>query len=158
MNRPEWWDRFREKIDVLGKCWNWMSALDDKGYGVFYIDGKNKKAHRLVYELKCGPIPDGFDVCHHCDNPRCVNPEHLFLGVDKDNQRDSISKGRNAFGERHGRSKITDEIAAEIKNSPLSQVKLAKIYGLNQSTIGQIKRGQNWKHVKSRREQILEEI
>ena len=75
-------------------CWLWMGALGSWGYGVIWGDGRLKRAHRVAFELYVGPIPEGMDVCHKCDVTWCVNPEHLFLGDDSDNQRDRALKGR----------------------------------------------------------------
>jgi hypothetical protein len=92
-------DRFWAKVEVEGPdgCWLWTAATDDWGYGVFgWFDGKNQKAHRIVFAHLHGPIPAGMKVCHTCDTPSCVNPAHLFLGTDKDNQDDALRKGRRA--------------------------------------------------------------
>jgi len=78
-----------------GKCWIWYGAMDDYGYGRMDIHGKHRKAHRLSYELYKGVIPEDKVICHKCDNPSCVNPNHLFLSSQKDNMRDKIWKGRD---------------------------------------------------------------
>jgi hypothetical protein len=78
-------------------CWNWTKHLSGGGYGAFKIEGIMRPAHRVSYELFWGEIPDGLQVCHRCDNKRCINPDHLFLGTQKDNIADCIKKGRMKF-------------------------------------------------------------
>ncbi len=95
--------RFWSKVDQSNQgCWLWQGTLLTQGYGCFKIAGKMYKAHRVAYTLAKGTIPPGMFVCHHCDTPRCVRPDHLFLGTIKDNVHDAIKKGRWATGERSG--------------------------------------------------------
>lgn len=89
--------RFSNKINrEVGSngCHEWIGSKSKKGYGYFHHKGKTKKAYRISYELFYGPIPSGLHVCHICDNPSCVNPEHLFLGTNTDNYQDKIKKNR----------------------------------------------------------------
>jgi len=89
-------ERFYSKVEKIENgCWNWMSALRGKsGYGAFKVNGKCVDAHRFSFMLNKGDIPNGLYVCHKCDNRKCVNPEHLFLGSAKDNHQDGMNKGR----------------------------------------------------------------
>src|SRR5581483_2912402 len=83
-------------------CWEWKGKGSGNGYGGFYAHGKHRLAHRVAWELRNGVIPDGMHVLHHCDNRRCVNPAHLFLGTHNDNMADMCAKGRQAKGDRNG--------------------------------------------------------
>jgi len=93
-------DRFWEKVDMRGHCWEWTAAKTSCGYGRFKVEGKTVGAHRVSYELHYGEIPEEMCVLHTCDTPPCVNPEHLFLGTPTDNNRDRDQKGRNGFSNK----------------------------------------------------------
>lgn len=92
-------NRFWSKVNKTDSCWNWTAAQDRCGYGVYSVRENNKitalKTHRLSYSLTNGPIPKDMFVCHHCDNPVCVRPDHLFLGTHSDNMKDKINKNRH---------------------------------------------------------------
>ncbi len=128
-------------------CWLWTAFCDHKGYGKFSFHSRHRFAHRASWEIHRHPIPVGLFVCHHCDTPACVNPDHLFLGTQADNKQDGVKKGRyqgGLWGEAHRFSKLTEAQVAEIRASNLSQSKLAKAYGVCQSNICRVKKRETW--------------
>jgi len=108
-------DRFWSRVEKTDGCWLWRWSLNKLGYGVIGVRGRAVRAHRLSWELANGPIPDGKVICHHCDNPRCVRPDHLFVGSHADNVADKVAKGRCPRGENAGPAKLTGAQAAEIR-------------------------------------------
>lgn len=153
-------DRFFAKVEKTPTCWIWKASVEAGGYGHIGIGRRGegmKRCHRVSWELHIGPVPANLCVLHRCDNRRCVNPEHLFLGTKKDNSRDMAAKGRQVFqlnpervarGERQGSAKLTEEQAREIKNSDLRQYEVAKKYGVSLSTVNRLRCGRTWAHIK----------
>lgn len=139
---------FWKQVEKTPTCWNWTGYQTNNGYGRHYI-GNQKKivAHRFSYALQFGQIPDDSLVCHTCDNRLCVNPAHLFIGSQKDNMADMVSKERQSRGEGTYQSKLTDNDVLEIRQSPLRQFELARKYGVDKNTIRYIIRGETWKHL-----------
>lgn len=144
-------DRFLEKVDKRGCCWLWTGAKTRGGYGHLRVkEGDTwvmRRAHRVSYTLFKGSIPNKLLVCHTCDNPSCVNPDHLFLSDHKGNAKDMVDKGRGKYKVK--RNKITMEDARHIryrhKKLGVSYKKLASEYGLRTSTISLIVNGKRWK-------------
>lgn len=146
--------RFWKKVEKTDSCWLWTGGSDCNGYGRMGVGRSDEGtilAHRFSYELHRGPIAGNLFVCHRCDNPQCVNPNHLFLGTALDNVQDMIAKSRNAHGEKAPWSKLTETQVTEIRQryaaGGITQKALAKEYGLIQTTVGEIVRRVIWKHV-----------
>jgi|AntAceMinimDraft_17_1070374.scaffolds.fasta_scaffold31345_6 hypothetical protein len=155
-------DRFWDKVDKRGldECWPWTGSHNTSGYGEINrgLRGKgNILAHRASWEIHNGPIPEGkgwhgMCVLHHCDNPECVNPAHLFLGTQADNMRDMHVKNRRSYdtaarGENHGNAKLTNQDVREILcllKAHYTQKEIAIWYGVVRQTISMINIGMSW--------------
>jgi hypothetical protein len=93
-------ERFNQKVEKTDTCWLWTGAKNSKGYGAMSYNGKGTSDHRLSYILHKGEIPDGLIICHTCDNPQCVNPDHLWAGTSSDNMKDMFKKDRHGSTNR----------------------------------------------------------
>lgn len=139
--------------DELSGCWNWTGVIVRGGYGQYRHAGKMVYAHRFAYEREFGAIPGGLFVCHSCDNPKCCNPAHLFLGNHADNMRDKVSKDRQSRqqGALNPSAKLREKDVLEIlefRELGMPITRLAKAYGVTKQTISQICSGQKWAHIK----------
>jgi hypothetical protein len=162
--------RFWSKVDRSGVCWVWTASRSTYGYGLLWIRGNVRMgAHRASWSLAHGPIPVGMEVCHRCDNPRCVNPAHLFLGTHAENMADMARKGRapggRAYGkrnarhtrpettprgERNGLAKLGAAAVLEIRQRHAAgetQRSLARAFEVTRQNIGYIVRRETWGHV-----------
>lgn len=157
--------RFWKKVKKLGpnECWPWIGDRHARGYGRFVPHPKRRDAHgkrpnpvlshRLALIYSGHEIPEGHEVCHHCDNPPCCNPRHLFTGTHGDNMRDCMKKRRlnTQRGVATGHAKLTDEKVAEIRRRYVPFVvtarSLAKEYGVSHSLILLVAKRRWWKHV-----------
>lgn len=151
--------RFYSKVKKLDSgCWDWLGSKTRTGYGYFHLENRTNKAHRVSWIIHNGAIPRGAFICHHCDNPSCVNPKHLFTGSALDNTRDMISKKRNNFsmggkhshpGELHPQTNLTWKVIREIRKKyatgKYNQKELAKKYNLTQTGVSAIVRCETWK-------------
>lgn len=147
---------FWAKVEKTLTCWIWTGAVSGPmKYGALTRSGMHFLAHRWSWKLAFGPIPDGMHVLHNCDTPRCVNPEHLFLGTKLDNTRDMIAKGRSKFsnphpGMTHHNHRFSDDDIRTMRllfEAGLSQCELGRIYRTNQGNISRIVRRITWSHV-----------
>lgn len=140
--------------DASSGCWQWTSAKDKDGYGLFESQkGKTLRAHRFSVEYHTATeIPKGVLVCHSCDNPSCVNPEHLFLGSPKDNTQDMIGKGRkvNSSGEANGAAKLTEGAVRKMRKWSQeggSPKDLAITYGISLGHTLAVLNYKAWRHI-----------
>ncbi len=142
-------EKFMSKVSKEADgCWLWMGARGDSGYGSFHGVKGTTAAHRASYILFVGHIPKGNLVCHRCDNPPCVNPNHLFVGTYTDNNRDMAAKGRSACGERNGSAKLSLRQVGEVfaaRKRGLSYPALGRKFGISQSHAFRIINRQNWR-------------
>lgn len=155
--------RFWSKVDKNGDCWVWTGSRFTDGYGQFTVAPRNVRAHRFSWVVSHGAIPDGLCVCHKCDNPACVRPDHLFLATSQENTQDKVNKSRQARGLRisgnqlnlvtgagHHSAKLTPtqvrEIRAAIEEGTTNTV-LGRRYGVSGAAIRAIRNRKNWAHV-----------
>jgi len=146
-------DRFASKVLQVPfcDCHLWTASTNKFGYGKLAVGSNNwTLAHRFSYELNKGEVPEGLCVLHTCDNPACVNPEHLYLGDYKQNavDREQRQRGNHAFGEKHGRNKLSVDsvrkIREEFQTGKFSFRQLGKIYGVDGKTVADIVRNKLW--------------
>ncbi len=136
--------RFETRFVRSSGCWQWTGGKDNDGYGMFWLRGTNVHASRASYEIYTAPVPRSKQVCHRCDNPGCVNPDHLFLGTQKENVQDSIRKGRRIrnrkiIDEKMAR-KIHSLIVDGLKSREISESLSVSIYIAND-----IRSGRTWR-------------
>lgn len=142
---------FRQLPNMPSPCWEWTRNRDQDGYGIITVGGHNTKVHRLFYKLFVGRLYNLQLVCHHCDNPPCCNPEHLFKGTPAKNHHDAMKKWRHTFGIRHYNSKFNEKrvraLRTDYASGSYTHTGLANKYGVARSTIYNILHGITWGHV-----------
>jgi hypothetical protein len=146
--------RFWAKVTKTETCWLWTAACFSNGYGAFRLGAKQRRAHVVSFEWHVGPT-SGLSVCHHCDVKACVNPDHLFLGTHDDNMADMTAKGRQATGTQsgmhtHDLTILTDDQVREIHalcSGGAPQQAVADQYGVTQTLVSMILRGERWAHL-----------
>lgn len=142
-------DLFWAKVRTGRGCWEWTAYVHHTGYGYFQYNGVVQGAHRVSWQIHHGPIPEGMRVCHHCDNPLCVRPDHLFLGTDADNAHDRDRKGRNINkrGPAHPLAKLTAADGAAIRAASAageSRNSIARRLGWSRTTVSAVLQGRRW--------------
>lgn len=154
-------ERFLKKFEIenverrcgLGPCWLWNASCSTSGHGNFSYSNKTIGSHRFSYILYTGPIPEGMQVLHKCDNPACVNPKHLFLGTQLDNVKDMINKGRinDRTGEKHNMAKATENEVLEIRRlyvpRKVTMTELGKKFSLSKTNICDIINRRIWTNI-----------
>lgn len=135
-------ERFNEKVSRTGGCWTWTGAQKPSGYGNFHMNGRYVGAHCAAYWLFIGPVPAGMYVCHACDVPACVNPEHLFLGTPTENQADMARKGRRRFASKLTRGDVGSIRLRRAAGDSLAEI--ARSFGVSEATISLAARGRIW--------------
>jgi hypothetical protein len=138
-------DRFMKFVDKTETCWLWKGFIFSTGYGEFHLNKKTTTSHRASWLLHKGEIPNGLIICHTCDNPKCVNPAHLFLGTHKDNSQDMSKKGRSCKFLKNASGKIDENqsnLIYDLYKNGETQRKIAKDFGIHQSTV--------WKHIRKK--------
>lgn len=147
--------RFWSRVVKTPTCWEWIGNRDHLGYGkirLFVGSSKKLSAHKISYQLSKGwGIPYKLHVRHSCDNPSCVNPDHLSLGTAKDNAQDKVDRGRAQNGEAIATGVLTQTLVLAIRAMKLelgySQREIAKRFGISHNTVGDILRRDSWKHI-----------
>lgn len=146
-------DRFWPKVQKTDGCWIWTAAVDHHGYGNIGAGRRSEgkiKAHRAAWLLAGGEDPGDRDLCHRCDNPRCVRPDHLFIGSRLDNMRDCVAKGRASRGSRNGHARLSEAAITEARrllSQGVSRKELAAKFGVSHSGMCYALRGDTWKHM-----------
>lgn len=130
------------KLNSENGCWEWLGAVHEFGHGRVWHKGKDIGAHRASWMVHIGAIPTGMCVLHKCDNPPCINPQHLFLGTRGDNNTDRCRKGRN------GNCKLTEEDIKEIRSMNGTYQEISDHFDMSIGQIWRIKNGESWRHVK----------
>lgn len=144
--------RFENKFmpEPMSGCWLWFGSHNKKGYGSVNLNMVREEAHRVAWRIYRGPIGEGMSVLHRCDNPACVNPDHLFLGTQTDNMRDCSQKGRVKIphyrGEKNSFAKLTDDLVRKIRSGG-SLNWWSKRLGISATTIANARSGKTWGHV-----------
>lgn len=146
-SRPSLRDRWKSLFDKGEGCWEWKGTIEGYGYGVLVHAGKCYRAHVLALKFDGRPVPKGMLACHHCDNPRCVRPSHLYVGSAKDNATDAMDRGRLRVGERHPMRKLSIEQVRLIRSMPGTDTSIAAEFGISRPNARRIRNGTLWRSV-----------
>ena len=140
----------KTKRDPKTGCLEWTGALDSDGYGVYWLDGGTSRAHRVAWEIEHGPLTDGTVLLHTCDNPKCVNVNHLSIGSQSDNLTDMKEKERAAAGEDNAASKLIEDDIPRIRRlaaAGFSDTRIGREFGVKPKAIKDVRTGKTWGHI-----------
>jgi hypothetical protein len=143
-------ERFWSMVRKTDGCWLWTGYIGKRRYGAIWDGERYERSNRASWRIHFGPIPKGLCVCHTCDVPSCVRPDHLFLGTKSENMRDMVAKGRHAYqrGRVNNMAKLTPEMVLAIRNEdPLPSHLLSEKYGVSSSTIRRVRSGGSWRNL-----------
>jgi len=146
-------DRFWPKVQRGDGCWLWMGYRQKSGHGRIGVAGNRvESTSRVAWQLTYGPIPEGMEVCHKCDNPPCVRPDHLFVGTHADNMADCVAKGRHSATDgRHHNARLNADSVREIRRlraAGVSGKEVATLFGVAETTVSQVFHRHLWPHIK----------
>lgn len=143
-------ERFWKKVDKSGECWLWTGCFNNQGYGEFMVWPKKHYAHRFSWIMHFGEIPKDLQVLHRCDTPKCVRPDHLFVGTQKLNVADMLSKGRAkgaARGDLNPNRIISEKDVLFIRSSSLPNKQVGEMFGISGNYVWQIRTRKKWKYI-----------
>lgn len=159
-------ERFWRQVEKTDGCWLWLGSKSARGYGKITIAGRTLSTHRLSWVFAHGEIPAGLYVLHHCDNPPCVRPDHLFLGTAADNAADAVAKGRwttgsrngavlhpetRPRGERHPMARLTEDQVLQMRakrDEGYTYQRLVEEFGVSKSTVANVVTRKKWRHLR----------
>lgn len=150
---PSQEQRFWAKVERGPGCWEWLCGTNAYGYGRVRFNGRAQLAHRVAWQIENGPISNGAHVCHSCDNPLCVRPDHLWLGTAQDNMADMKAKGRQRRGEGKPNAVLTADLVRQIRQEHVHRCKkhgslaIAKRLGLKHTAVYRAAMGITWRHI-----------
>lgn len=150
-------DRFWSRVNKgePNECWEWTGPPNEDGYGIIFLSGARRRkvgAHRMSYQLHYGEVAPGLVVRHTCDNPPCVNPQHLLLGTDLDNRRDAVDRNRVCHGSIHPKAKLTEADVVEIRRlraAGMTYVAIGERYGISNVAAGRAAKGITWRRLEA---------
>jgi len=150
--------RFWKRTALSDNCWEWIGNISCKGYGQIAVKGRTVGAHRFSWIIHNNAIPEGLQVLHKCDNRRCVNPNHLFLGTPQDNIDDMVNKERHARGSKNGSSKLNENDIVKIlmlRRNGLTYGQIAEHFTVSDRQIEKICRRERWKHITENKKAVV---